>query len=321
MSILITGCAGFIGFNLCDYLLSKNFTVTGIDNYFSGSKENTKILKKKYKQNFKFFKVDIRTEEIAKYLKGIHTVINLAGQVSVQKSIENPMETDSINSQGFINLVNHSYSNDVKNFIYASSCAVYGDCKKLPLNEMLELEPLSPYAASKISNENYASTFSALHKQISFIGLRFFNVVGPFQSIDSDYGAVIPNWIRLFLNNTQPIIYGNGLATRDFVDVLDISKIIEKIIKNRKFYKNEIFNIGSGNKKKIKDLYEVIQKIMKKKKVDYSFNAPLYQKKRDGDIKDSYSNIKKLKKEFKYENFLDIEESISRILESQYLIK
>ena len=165
MKILVTGSSGFIGFNLCKYLLEKDHQIIGLDNYYSGDKKKTNLLLEKFKKNFKFFEGDIRNKKLLEKLaKSSKIIINLAGQVSVQKSVENVIENDSINSQGFLNILECANENNVSDIIFASSCSVYGTSKKIPLSENELLKPQSPYAVSKINNELYGNVFANLYK-------------------------------------------------------------------------------------------------------------------------------------------------------------
>ena len=322
MNILVTGSAGFIGFNLCNYLLKKNYRVFGLDNYFSGTKKKTNLLKKKFNSNFEFFEGDIRNKKLLKEIsQNCKIIINLAGQVSVQKSIYNMMENDSINSQGFLNILDCALENNVSDVIFASSCSVYGNSKNLPLKENHILNPQSPYAVSKVTNEIYGKMFINLHKNLKITGLRFFNVVGPWQSKNSYYGAVIPRWISSFLNNDVPKVFGDGKATRDFIDVMDLSRLIERIILKENSYLFEIFNVGSGRELSILDLFYEMKSVMEDLNLKFSFDSPSFQDKRQGDIIRSCSNNSKIIKYFDFSKFMHIKESITKILNEEYLIK
>ena len=322
MNILVTGSAGFIGFNLCKYLLEKNYKVLGLDNYSTGTKKKTNLLKQNFKKNFIFFEGDIRDKKLLKKIfKNCKVIINLAGQVSVQKSIHNILENDSINSQGFLNILDCALKNNVSDVIFASSCSVYGNSNNIPHKENQILNPQSPYAVSKISNEIYSRMFANLYKDFKITGLRFFNVVGPWQSKNSDYGAIMPRWISSFLNNDVPQIYGDGNATRDFIDVLDLSKLIERIMLKENSYLFEIFNVGSGRELSVLDLFYEMKSVMRRLNLNFSFDHPIFKDKREGDIDRSCSNNLKIMKYFDYNKFINIKESIIKILNEEYLIK
>lgn len=318
MNILITGSSGFIGYNICNFFLKKNNNVFGLDNFFSSSSEKTQKLLEKF-PNFKFYEIDIRKKkEMEPIFTGIDAVVNLAGQVSVQRSFNNVLENDSINSQGFINILDLCLKKKIKHLVFASSCSVYGETNKIPVSEGFSLNPKSPYAASKISNEIYSQVFCNSNYQTVITGLRFFNVVGPWQSVDSDYGAVIPRWINSFFKNEVPTIFGDGQASRDFIDVEDISNIVNLIITTNKKYSFEIFNVGSGKETKIINLFNTMKNVMKKKSVNFNFENPKFDKKRTGDIMRSVSNNSKISNFFEYKDYIDIEKSITTILSMQY---
>ena len=261
MRVLITGAAGFIGFNLANHLLSNNYKVIGIDNfdkYYSITlkKKRLSILKKN--KNFNFTKLDINNKKKLKvFFKGkkIDIIINLAAQAGVRYCFENPTKYVDVNILGFLNLVEEAKNNNIKKFVYASSSSVYGESKNFPLKENEKLNPKNIYAVSKKINEEIAEMHHKIDK-IKFIGLRFFTVYGEWGRPDMFMLKLFKAYMTnktFFLNN-----YGNHL--RDFTYIGDVVKSVEKLIK-KNFKKHEIFNICSNNPVNI---YEIIKNFTKK---------------------------------------------------------
>jgi UDP-glucuronate 4-epimerase len=243
--ILITGCAGFIGFSLSKSLLKKNFNIIGIDDlnlYYSPilKKKRLDILKKN--KNFFFFKVDIsakkKLENILKNLK-VDIVVHLAAQAGVRYSLTHPQEFIKSNINGFFNLLDVLKNHKIKNFFYASSSSVYGDKKKFPLQENFKVEPNNIYGLTKKFNEELIKICG--NKNTKYIGLRFFTVYGEWGRPD----MLILKFLSNIKNNKTFYLYNNGNHFRDFTYIDDVVKIIEKIL-NRKYKNNEIFNICSG---------------------------------------------------------------------------
>lgn len=180
----VTGAAGFIGSNFCRYLLSAGTRVIGFDNFFTGTRENVDRLKRLGGNRFQMIEGSILDIDAVAYaLNGCKKVVHLAAQVSVQRSIEDARETHDINSTGFLNVLSTATQAAVEHFIYASSCAVYGDNPNLPLSEAEKPAPLSPYAATKLSNEIYAAGFARADDRLAVTGLRFFNIFGDRKSV------------------------------------------------------------------------------------------------------------------------------------------
>ena len=313
---LVTGVAGFIGSNLAEYLLINNQTVVGIDNFFTGKKENIERLKNTFASKFSFFETDIlEISRIEKEIKDCEIVVHLAAQVSVIRSLDFPEETHQINSTGFIKVLNLSRLMDVETFIYASSCAVYGDNQISPLCENLLTYPKSPYAASKLSNEAYGSGFADISSKMKIIGLRFFNIYGPWQDCNSGYAAVIPKWISTLIEGHKPIIYGDGNSTRDYCYVENLCRAIYLIANKKNLSNNEIFNIGTGIETRLNDLYDLIIDILINKNLIKNYIKPSYLPERNGEILNSLSNIDKAKKFFDYNLDYDLEAGIKKLID------
>ena len=313
MSILITGSAGFIGYHLTEKLLKKNINVIGIDNinnYYDTKLKKNRIYELKKNKKFKFYKIDLceykKLDFVIKKNK-IKFIIHLAAQAGVRYSIKNPKIYFKSNLEGFFNILEVSRHNKIKHLVFASTSSVYGDSKKFPLNENNRTDhPLSFYAATKKSNEVMAHSYSYIYK-LPCTGVRFFTVYGPFGRPD----MALFKFTKNIINNQSIELFNNGNHLRDFTYVDDIVDGIYSLIKrhSKKNIPYEIFNIGNGNPKKLKDYLKFIErKLSSKAKVK---KLPL----QIGDIFKTHSDIKKLKKYTNYKPKTNIEVGISKFIE------
>lgn len=212
--ILITGGAGFIGSNLVEYFLKNNNEVVCLDNLSTGHKKN--IAEFFNHPNFQFLEGDIRHLDICKLaVRDCEYVFHEAALGSVPRSIKDPVTTNAVNIDGFLNMLTAARDEGVKRFIYAASSSAYGDSITLPKVEENIGRPLSPYAITKVVNEYFAKVYSELY-DMETIGLRYFNVFGKRQDPNGAYAAVIPLWVKSLLQNESPIINGDGTYSRDF---------------------------------------------------------------------------------------------------------
>ena len=307
MQILITGAAGFIGFNLSKYLLSKsNVKIIGIDslnNYYSTKLKKDRIKELLQYKKFSFFRTNIlNKKELEKIFKKkkINYVINLAAQAGVRYSLEKPSEFVDNNVQGFYSLIDVAKKYKIKKIIYASSSSIYGDSKKFPLNETQNVIPKNIYALSKKINEEMAEVFSRQYN-ISFIGLRFFTVYGEWGRPDmfmmkyltSSYNKKI----NFYLNNY-------GKHTRDFTYILDACKIISKLIFTKKKLKHEIFNICSNKPKKLTDIIKKINFLTLK------YPKLIKRKLQKADVIKTHGTNKKIKSFIGNQRFTSIDDGL-----------
>ncbi len=307
MNILVTGAAGFIAFHLIEDLLkNQQNKIIGIDNFYSGTRENINYLKSCDKNNlFTFIEVDIRDfETINKIIKenNITQVYHLAAIVSVQESISNPLLSNEVNVKGTLNILEASRQNKVKRVVFSSSAAVYGDEPTLPKDENSLTKPISPYGYEKLMSEQYMKLYSKLYN-VETVILRYFNVYGPRQSFKSDYSGVISIFEKKFQNDEILNIYGDGKQYRDFVYVKDVSKANIKAM-NTPNISGEIFCIGTGNKTSINNVVEILNKKY------YKNIEAKYLSQRDGDIKESVCKNDKLKRILDIDNFVKFEEGV-----------
>ena len=309
--ILVTGCAGFIGFHLVNDLLSRNFKVLGIDNINSYYDDKLKIdrirILEKFK-NFIFLKKDLSNfQKLKKSLKEFkfNLIIHLAAQPGVRFSLENPHITLSNNLGSFINILEIARIRAVKKFIYASSSSVYGEAKIFPFTETdTNIDPISIYGASKLSNEILAKSYSK-NFSLTCIGLRFFTVYGPFGRPDMAYFK----FSKFNKENKIIDIYNNGKMLRDFTYITDIIFAIRKVIKINFKDKNLILNIGKGKPNKLIELIKLLEKYQKNTmKKNYVNNIPT------GDIKKTFSSNNKIRKLIKWEPKVSLKEGIKKFI-------
>lgn len=300
-NILITGGLGFIGSHIANELLNDNQIVI-VDNLSTGNLNN---INNPNHENLKIIKEDIRNVNLDEVTSDIDYIFHLAAMASVPLSIDKPVECNDINLNATVNLLKSAVDNNVKKIVFSSSSSVYGENKNMPLKESEPLMPMSPYAASKASCELYLRSFYDSYG-LNYTVLRYFNVFGPGQDKNSQYAAVIPNFINAMLEGNQPEIYGDGEQTRDFVFVKDI---IKANINAAKSDYNGVINIASGKKLSINQLFDIVKRTLD------SDLEPKYLPKRAGDIKHSLADTSKMKKinfEIDHNNFeKQLEETIN----------
>jgi UDP-N-acetylglucosamine 4-epimerase len=288
-SFLITGGAGFIGSNLVEYLMLNNAKLVRVlDNLSNGYIEN--INKYIGLPNFEFIEGDIRDFQTCQNaLVNIDFVSHQAALGSVPRSIKDPINSNSVNIDGFLNVINAVNENGkVKRMVYAASSSTYGDSQLLPKIEGNEGKPLSPYAVTKLVNELYADVFSKVYG-LHTIGLRYFNVFGPKQNPDNPYAAVIPIFCKAFIENNQPTIFGDGNTSRDFTFVENAIQANIKAMLLPSLEKHEVMNVACGDQITLNEMVEILKVISKK-----DINA-LYGPERTGDVRHSKASIEKIK--------------------------
>ncbi|RJQ60614.1 MAG: SDR family oxidoreductase [Stygiobacter sp.] len=320
--ILITGGAGFIGSNLVDHFLEKNFEVVCLDNLSTGYEHN--ISHNFPNPNFTFMKGDLRDLEICKdAVTGCDYVTHQAALGSVPRSIADPINTNSVNIDGFLNMLVVARDAHIKRFVYAASSSTYGDSKKLPKVEHEIGKPLSPYAITKYVNELYAEIFATTYG-MQCIGLRYFNVFGKRQDPNGAYAAVIPLWVQKLINYESPVINGDGSYSRDFTyveNVIDANEKAlftssEKIVEGQKEYYNldvntseigqtqnqyegecfsEVFNIAYGENTSLLELFEILRNYLSKFDKKIGDIKASFGPIRNGDIPHSQASILKAK--------------------------
>ena len=309
--ILITGCAGFIGFSLAKKLLSKNYKVLGIDNiddYYDVELKKSRLsILLKY-SSFKFKKIDITNKKKIDQIfqdNKVNVVVNLAAQAGVRYSFERPEKYLNSNIIGFFNIINTSRKYKVKNFIYASSSSVYGD-GQLPSKESQNVDsPLNFYAQTKITNELIAKTYFQTYGFCS-IGLRFFTVYGPWGRPDMAYFK----FTNMILKKQKIKLHNQGKHKRDFTYIDDIVDGICLVIFNKKIIKKaDIINIGSA---KSYDLFNLIKNIEKNLNLKSKITSI---PKQSGEITNTLANIQKIKKMYGYSPKFDLKDGIKKFID------
>lgn len=307
MTILVTGCAGFIGSHLCEYLLKNtDYIVYGIDimnNYYNvNQKENNIKILKKYNK-FIFSIDDIVSTNIINKIKP-EIVINIAAYAGVRNSIENPMIYIKTNVEGQINLLKQSVENNVKLFIYASSSSVYGTNTKVPFLETDKTENVnSPYAASKLNGEIIAKLYNKLYN-ISVIGLRFFTVYGPRGRPDmAPY-----KFLTKIMKGETFDKYGDGTSYRDYTFIDDIILGIVGAIKNKNNRTCEIYNLGNSNTVSLNEFINICEDITGKKALYNNLPQQI------GDVLKTYSDITKAKNDLDYNPQIPLKVGLKKML-------
>ena len=300
-TVLVTGGAGFIGSNLVESLLKKGCQVRILDDLSTGKEKNLSS----FSEKFEFFKGSLLDENLLKKcLKNVDIVFHTAAIPSVPRSVKEPLPTSKINILGSLNVLENARMAKVKRLINSSSSSVYGDTDVLPKHEEMPPQPLSPYAIAKLSIEYFGRVYSNLY-HLEVFNLRYFNVFGPRQDPLSNYAAVIPLFIKAFLKNESPIIYGDGEQTRDFTFVNDVVQANLKAA-TAKTGIGDNFNIAGGQKISINDLVKLIQKISKRN-ISAKNDPP-----RPGDILHSHASISKAKKHLDWQPTYSLEEGLKK---------
>ncbi len=316
---LVTGAAGFIGSHLVDALLRLDQRVIGLDNLSSGSDANLNDVRQALKpivwSRFQFLQADIRDRDACrKACRDVEVVLHQAALCSVPASIEDPAGTHEVNVTGFLNVLEAARQAEVPRFVYASSCAVYGDSTNLPHVEDHIGEALSPYALSKYMNELYAGIFARAYG-FSSVGLRYFNVFGPRQDPGGAYAAVIPRWITALLENGRPTIYGDGETTRDFCFVGNVvqANLLAAATQDPEAI-NQVYNIALNDRTSLNTLYSLVRDRLSVRDPALAKVQPDYQPPRAGDIRHSGGDISKASRWLHFQPAVGMQEGLAQTI-------
>ena len=307
--ILVTGGAGFIGSNLCEYLLGQGAIVHCLDNFATGHKRNISSFIDH--PNFTLFTGDIRNlEDCKQAVASMEYVLHQAALGSVPRSINDPITTNDVNVGGFLNMLTAARDEKVKRFVYAASSSTYGDSPALPKKEDVIGKPLSPYAITKYVNELYADVFHKVYG-LDTIGLRYFNVFGRRQDPDGAYAAVIPKFVKQFINHESPTINGDGSFSRDFTYIDNVIEMnVKSMLTSNPEALNTVYNVAYGERTTLKQLTEILKNALTTYDTAIQEVAIEYGSERVGDVPHSLASIEKATTLVGYTPKYDLEKGI-----------
>jgi nucleoside-diphosphate-sugar epimerase len=304
---LVTGGAGFIGSHLAEALLKRGDAVVVVDNLSSGKQENLDHLKS-LGGRFRVLIGDVSDPGVAREsVKGVNAVYHQAAQGSVPKSVEDPRSAHVANVNGTVEMLIAAKDAGIRRFVVAASSSAYGETPELPKRESIVPSPLSPYAVTKLAQEQYAQAFAASYG-METVSLRYFNVYGPKQDPSSQYAAVIPKFFDSFLKGEAPPVFGDGEQTRDFTYVGDVVAA-NLAAADMKGAAGQVFNIAGGKRISVNELARIIAKLVG------SDLKPRYLPPRAGDIRDSLADISLARKHLGFEPRVELEEGLRRCYE------
>lgn len=299
MHVLVTGGAGFIGSHSVDQLLAGGARVRVLDNFSSGKRENLP-----QHRDLEVVDGDVRDgASVEQALSGVSHVLHLAAQVSVQTSVEQPLQSASVNVTGFLNVLDGARRAGVQRFVYASSAAVYGIPARLPLDEAAPLLPISPYGLEKAINDHYGSLYESLYAMAP-LGMRYFNVFGPRQDPSSPYSGVISIFTRRLRQGQGVTVFGDGLQTRDFIYVGDVARANVAALQGTP---KGVCNVATGHTVTLLQLIDTLAAIAGSRP-EVSF-APG----RSGDIRHSAADVGRLKGALGIDRFTALRDGLTQL--------
>ena len=307
---LVTGAAGFIGSSLVECLLGANQDVVGLDNFATGHQRN--IDEAAAAADFgrlRMITADIRDRATCEAIvDGVDIVLHQAALGSVPRSLADPLTTHDANVTGFLNMLEASRKAGVARFVYAASSSTYGDEPQLPKIEDRIGNPLSPYAATKLANEIYATAYAKAYG-FRATGLRYFNVFGPRQDPEGAYAAVIPKWVRAMLRDEDVTINGDGETSRDFCFVANAVQANIRAALADEEVQGEVYNVAVGARTSLNQLFAMIRDGLREHQVHYD-RDPVRAEFRPGDVRHSLADIGKARRVLGYEPTHSIEQGI-----------
>ena len=313
-TVLVTGGAGFIGSNLCETLLCNGIKTVCLDNFSTGKRENIKPFLKD--ENFRLIEGDIRNlKDCHIACDNVDFVLHQAALGSVARSINDPITSNDVNVSGFLNMLVAARDNKVKRFVYAASSSTYGDHEALPKVEDVIGKPLSPYAITKYVNELYADIFQKAYG-LDTIGLRYFNVFGKRQDPNGAYAAVIPLFVKQFINHESPIINGDGSYSRDFTYIDNVVQMnLLAITTNNQESLNTVYNVAYGDRTTLLELTSLLKESLSQ--FDHAIkNIEIkHRENRVGDIPHSLASVEKAKKLLNYNPKYNIKDGIKEAVD------
>ena len=303
-SYLVTGGAGFIGSHICERLARDGHSVRVLDDLSSGKEQNLRDLK----GDVELIRGDIRDPKLlADVMRGVEVVFHQAALGSVPRSVADPRTTHEVNITGSLNVLLAARDAGVRRVVSASSSSVYGETPVLPKHEGMTPQPLSPYALSKLAGEHYIRIFKQVYG-FEAVALRYFNIFGPRQDPESQYAAVIPKFVSALLENKRPVVYGDGLQSRDFTYVENVVEA-NLLAAEAEGAAGRAFNVGCGGRYTLLDLLARLKAIMG------SVIEPLHEAARAGDVRDSQASIESAREALGYHVTVGFEEGLARTVD------
>lgn len=293
---LVTGAAGFIGSNLVEALLRHGQRVIGLDNFATGHQRNLdeigRLVPDRFGDRFRMITADIRDRTACEAaVEGVDFVLHQAALGSVPRSLADPMTSHDVNVTGFLNMLDAARRANVSRFIYAASSSTYGDSEELPKREERIGNPLSPYAATKLADEIYASVYARSYG-FKATGLRYFNVFGPRQDPNGAYAAVIPRWTAAMIGQQPVTINGDGLTSRDFCYVANAVQANLRAALAGDEAQGEVYNVAVGDRTNLLDLFGAIRDALGRHQVHYELEPEMADF-RPGDVRHSLADVSK----------------------------
>lgn len=280
---LVTGGAGFIGSHVAERILEEGYRVRIFDNFSTGKKSNLTT----FLSQVEVLKGDLRKEsDVRKAVRGASYVFHVGAMRAVERSVDDPLETNDVNVTGTLRLLRASREAGVKRFIFSSSSSIYGNTRKFPSEENDRPDPESPYAASKIMGEYYCRNFWSLYG-LETVSLRYFNVFGPRQDPKSKYANVVPLFIEALVRGRRPEIHWDGKQSRDFC-YIDNVVLVNLLAMKTPGIGGEVFNVASRVEISILGLLNHLKKILGVRNV-----RPVFKPKRAGDVRRTFGDIRK----------------------------
>ncbi len=289
MRVFVTGGAGFIGSHVCESLLSHGAEVVAFDDFSTG---NIRV------DGATIVEGDVRNpKEVLSAMSGCTHIAHLAAMASVPASVANPALSEAINLQGTINVIRAAHQVDIQRIVFSSTAAVYGESTEMPVSESNVTHCQSPYAEDKLAAE-----VAILNSGIEAISLRYFNVHGPHQNPNGAYAAVIPAFIQALIEKKSPTIFGDGSATRDFVQVQDVANLnLLALTTDDDVALGEVYNVASGSAMSVLELFNTLRDLLAQKDASIATIEPTFAPAREGDILHSSASISKARQHLGFE--------------------
>jgi UDP-glucose 4-epimerase len=308
--VCVTGAAGFIGGHLAEELLRQGHEVVGLDDFSSGKRETAALLGGH--PRFTLVEGSIADgDAVARAVDGARFVFHLAAIPSVPVSMNEPARTTAVNVGGTVQVLEAARRAKVERVVLACSCAAYGDAPEQPKHEAMLPRPISPYAAQKIACELYAQTYTRAYG-LDCVALRFFNVYGPRQDPKSEYAAAIPRFVTRLLAGQSPIVFGDGLQTRDFVHVADVVRA-NLLAATAPGAAGEIVNVASGKSTSLVELIAVVKQVIGPAAAHLQIE---HQAPRAGDLRASSADLTRARAVLGYEPQVSLAEGLAGVVAS-----